>query len=844
MNRQPIAKISVGASGSVGLILAAPGEQCREQDGDQPPAGRVNAAEEASKAKDWPRAAELWEELRHEFPGHSRYWGKAGEACCEAGLIDAAEQLLAEALTLFPNDPWVRYFYATVARRRKDWPAYLSRAERLRDDFPDLPLGSAEVADALSALGRRQEAKALRAATALRFPDEFWPNFWAAWEDAQSADAAGAVEVWSRLLDRFPGQTSVVGALEEARTAAASPQPTGRGIAGAAPVMSIDDGEYRCPTDLADTEILPKRVIVLGSCLSSAWPAVIEDRFSGCVAEHFLINNAAQLPVDPPSPAATYDFQLIQIPLRQLLNEHTYFGLPYSDPTAFERLFDAVCGRLTDMLHDLMRWNQAHGVLTFVCNFLVPQQNPMGRLLPRYDLRNFVYFIEKLNEALGGELQQYENAYLFDFDQIVSTYGRRYLQDDAVWTISHGSALADTDFEQDTGRLEPLERVSRYYPLATHKLIHCACTELMAMVRTIRQADMVKLVLVDLDDTMWRGVAAEEAEASSMSREGWPLGLAEALLFLKKRGILLGIVSKNDEDRARAIWQRIYGNLIPLEVFAVRKINWQPKADNIEAILREMNLLPKSVLFIDDNPVERAAVKAAFPDIRVLGPNPYLWRRILLWAPETQVAAITTESAARTEMVQKQVERETQRKKLSREDFLASLEVTARLGEIASTVDGRFARALELINKTNQFNTTGKRWTQQEFAAFFREGGRCFVLDVTDRFTAYGIVGVLLVAGNQIAQFVMSCRVVGMDVEIAAVAGVLQAMTARGAREIHASLVHTSANLLCRDLWERCGFLPAGAEQYQRIADPPLAAPAHIAFRLDPAPQPALSAAE
>jgi predicted enzyme involved in methoxymalonyl-ACP biosynthesis len=90
----------------------------------------------------------------------------------------------------------------------------------------------------------------------------------------------------------------------------------------------------------------------------------------------------------------------------------------------------------------------------------------------------------------------------------------------------------------------------------------------------------------------------------------------------------------------------------------------------------------------------------------------------------------------------------------------------------------------------------------------------------------------------------MSCRVVGMDVEIAAVAGVLQAMTARGAREIHASLVHTSANLLCRDLWERCGFLPAGAEQYQRIADPPLAAPAHIAFRLDPAPQPALSAAE
>jgi len=230
--------------------------------------------------------------------------------------------------------------------------------------------------------------------------------------------------------------------------------------------------------------------------------------------------------------------------------------------------------------------------------------------------------------------------------------------------------------------------------------------------------------------------------------------------------------------------------------------------------------------------------------MRVLGPNPYLWRRILLWAPETQVAAITAESAARTEMVQKQVERETQKKRLSREDFLASLEVRASLGEIASTSDARFARALELINKTNQFNTTGKRWTQQELAAFFRDGGRCFVLDVTDRFTAYGIVGVLLVAGNEIAQFVMSCRVVGMDVEIAAVAGVLQAIAARGASEIRASLVPTSANLLCRDLWERCGFLPTGAEQHQRSADPPLAPPAHIALRLEPAPEPALSAAE
>ena len=388
----------------------------------------------------------------------------------------------------------------------------------------------------------------------------------------------------------------------------------------------------------------------------------------------------------------------------------------------------------------------------------------MGRLLPRYDLRNFVYFIEKLNEALARELQQYKNAYLFDLDQIASTYGRRHLQDDIVWTIAHGAALSDAGWEEDRKRLEPIEKVTCYYPMQSHDFVLHAWAELIAMYRTIRQTDMVKLVLVDLDDTMWRGVAAEEADASSMAREGWPLGFAEALMFLKRRGILLGIVSKNDEERVRGIWQRIYRNLIRLDDFAVRKINWQPKADNVEAILAEVNLLPNSVVFIDDNPVERAAIKAAFPEMRVLGPNPYLWRRILLWAPETQVATITAESAARTEMVQKQVEREGQRKRLSRADFLASLEIRAALHEIASTSDGRFARTLELINKTNQFNTTGKRWNLQEFTGFFRDGGRCFVLDVTDCYTAYGIVGVLLASGNDIIQFVMSCRVVGMDI--------------------------------------------------------------------------------
>ena len=823
---------------------------------------RVTAAEAASDAKEWGQAAALWDALRADFPRQAHCWLRAGEAYCEAQQFDTAEGILSRAMTLFPDDQWIGYQHAIVARRRADWRQVLQRTESLRAAWPQFWPAWIESADALEALGETAEAEKRRREAVEQFPNHFWPNYGVARVAAKGTDRAGAISIWSELMARFPNQPAAVEALQAAVGTAEHPlsqvpptidgqrpmpNPSSAsavpGDATGAVIVPVGDAEYRCPTDLALTEIALKRVMVIGSCLSAAWPMVLQEKHPNCVADHFLVNNAAMLPERFPAAAEEYDFHVIQIPLRQILRERMHFGLSYADPGVFKRLFETARVQLAETLAELMRWNQTHGIPTFVCNFLVPQQNPMGRLLPRYDLRNFVYFIEKLNEALGQELQQYQNAYLFDFDQIVSTYGKRRFQDDVLWTISHGAALSDTGWEEDAGRLEPIERVSSYYPLATHDFVVHAWAELTAMYRTIGQADQVKLVLVDLDDTLWRGVAADEADASSMAREGWPLGLAEALMFLKRRGVLLGIVSKNDEGRVRGIWQRIYGDLVRLEDFAVRRINWQPKADNVEEILEEVNLLAKSVVFIDDNPVERAAVKAAFPDMRVLGPNPYLWRRILLWAPETQVAAITAESAVRTEMVQKQVERETQRKRLSREEFLASLQVRASLFEIASTSDPRFARVLELINKTNQFNTTGGRWTLQEFTGFFRDGGRCFALDVTDQYTAYGVVGVLLVNGNEIIQFVMSCRVVGMDVEIAAVGGVLQALAALGTAQYAARLTHTSANLLCRDLWERCGFVADGGERYRRGADP-FAFPTHIVLQTDVAERPALSAAE
>jgi FkbH-like protein len=585
------------------------------------------------------------------------------------------------------------------------------------------------------------------------------------------------------------------------------------------------DDRLRIPLDLQQTGQRPRRVIVVGSCLSEYLVGRFEEAADGCACDFVLANHLRELPKDPPRPIADYDFQFVQPVLRSLMPERSYLPLSYDDPAAHERLFEYARQRLPHDLAAVMRWNKEHGLLTFVANFFVPQQNPMGRLMPRYDLRNPAYMIERLNQLLAEEVARSPNAYVVDVDQIAAGLGKAFIQDDATTILAHNNVL-DEEFTDIDDLIEWHPPVTEVYPVRNVAFARAVWAELLAMLRTVRQIDVVKLVAVDLDGVLWRGIAAEEDDEEDRV-EGWPLGIIEALQFLKRRGVLLAIVSKNDEARIEERWDKIMRGKLHLGDFAVRRINWRPKAENLEEIIREVNVLPRSVVFIDDNPVERAAVRAAHPEVRVLEAHPYLIRRILLWSSETQTAGVTEESARRTEMVRAQVEREADSRRMSREEFLASLKVAVRLFEIAGVDDKRFPRALELINKTNQFNTTGRRWTATDCIAAFARGARFHVFEVQDRFTRYGLVGVVVVEAGRIDQFVMSCRVLGLDVEKAVVAA-LSARLQNGS-DLTARLEATEANLPCRDLYDRCGFKQDGNDWIKPRAYT-VEAPAHVAI--------------
>lgn len=725
-------------------------------------------------------------------------------------------------------DIWAELRSARAARVGGDLDREFEIYERICAEFPGEPAGYAARIEWLYGAARLDEAEAVGRDAMKRFPDDGWIWHWSAAVAEARGDCGAALKRWRAVhaheAHRRHAESGVMRTLQSAGDLdrlGAVLQATNL------EAEAVADLDYRCPTDLRKTPTVVGRGLVIGSCLASGLPWTFKAYEPRCETDYLLINNFSPLPEAPPHPVKAYDFQLIQIPFRSILPEYEYMQGKYDDVAAFEERFQSCCDRIDRCLELYLKWNAEFGLLTFVCNFLVPQQNPMGRLLPRCDLRNFVYFVEKLNEYLATRITAYKSVYLFDLDQITANFGRRYLQDDVVSMSGHGAYLFDAPHVLDEARLDKLGELTSYYPSRLPEIMRVVGRELEAMLRTVRQVDSVKLVLIDLDDTLWRGVLAE---SGSTDIEGWPLGFAEALLHLKRRGVILGIVSKNSEERITPLWSEVFRGRLNLDDFAVRKINWSPKSENISEILSEVNLLPKNVLFIDDNPVERSHVKQAFPDLRVIGANPYLWRRILLWSAETQTAGVTGESSRRSEMIKAQVEREQLRKKVSREEFLASLGVSVAISEIVAVDDPAFARALELLNKTNQFNTTGVRWTAAEALAYFESGGSFFTLTVADKFTAYGLVGVICAKPGRIDQFVMSCRVFGLDVELAMVSVVLGRLT-RAAEPVTAAIVETAANQPSRDIWTRCGFQKAG-EDFEFSGQEPPPIPEHIS-RID-----------
>jgi len=331
--------------------------------------------------------------------------------------------------------------------------------------------------------------------------------------------------------------------------------------------------------------------------------------------------------------------------------------------------------------------------------------------------------------------------------------------------------------------------------------------------RTVLGIGRKKCVIVDLDGTLWPGVLAETGApfawtpeiSGAFSYVGLYFGLHEALLCLKRRGLVLACVSKNDETTVRQLWKYPANyprdRLLGPDDFVTWRVNWNDKVANIRAIAEELGFALDTFLFIDDHPVERDRVRQRLPEVEVWGEDPFSLRRMLLSDPRLQVPMVTQESADRTNLVKAQLERRQFRETMSEDQYLASLQIQCRIERLIS--DSRLLRFAELFERTTQFNTTGRKFSLAELAALLlNPAAHLFALDVSDRFGDHGLCGGAVIVNGEILALAMSCRVLGTGVEHR----FLRHILAEVQENLTARIIETPRNISVRNIYRDHGF--------------------------------------
>jgi FkbH-like protein len=327
-----------------------------------------------------------------------------------------------------------------------------------------------------------------------------------------------------------------------------------------------------------------------------------------------------------------------------------------------------------------------------------------------------------------------------------------------------------------------------------------------------------KCVILDLDGTLWPGVLAETGSPFAWTPEisgafsfiGLYFGLHEALLCLKKRGIVLACVSKNDEATVRELWKypdhHPRHRLLTPDDFVTWRVNWDDKVGNIRSIAEELGFALDSFLFIDDNPVERDRVRQRLPEVEVWGEDMFGLRRRLLNDPRLQLPVITAEAAARSTLVKAQLERQHLRAETSDEArYIESLQIQCRI-ECLTATSTRLERVEELFQRTTQFNTTGRKFSTLELATLAgNPNARLFALDVSDRFGNHGLVGAAVIADGEILGLVLSCRALGMGIEHTFLLHILDELKATTVC-VRGRIISTSRNIPVRNLYRDNGF--------------------------------------
>jgi FkbH-like protein len=486
------------------------------------------------------------------------------------------------------------------------------------------------------------------------------------------------------------------------------------------------------------------------------------------------------------------DISFLIIDTRTILRDLFYF--PYSVSPKDRREY--ITNRANEVIGLADAFTKRSNSKLIVANFSIPTYSPYGICETKTEY-GFQEMILDLNRKLKAEFSNKYSVYTYDFNAFVTKYGevnvfdyRQFLFGDIKIALNYIPYLA----EDLMGYIKPLTGINR------------------------------KCIVVDLDNTLWGGVVGEDGfEGIELGPKAPGIAYVELqrhLLSLWQRGIILAINSKNNPDDALKVIREHPYMVLREENFASIKINWSDKISNMRQIAEELNIGLDSIVYLDDDPINRELMRKALPEILTveLPRDPAVYAHAVMGLTDLNVLTITDEDIKRGQMYLQQKRRREFEKETAGttnlEDFLSQLGIRIKIKKADQFTIPRIA---QLISKTNQFNLTTHRYQEEDIRKFSQDNNMIVgCAQVEDKYGDNGITAAFIIKKDKdhsewtIDTFLLSCRVMGRGVEKAIMAFILNEAKKEGITRLKGQYVPTKKNKPCEEFLSSCGFQRQG----------------------------------
>lgn len=414
---------------------------------------------------------------------------------------------------------------------------------------------------------------------------------------------------------------------------------------------------------------------------------------------------------------------------------------------------------------------------------------------------SFLFQLRKLNLLMMEGAQQNKSVFLLDLNAIQRQMGSGVFFDEKYYYSAK----------------TPISLTAM--PLAAKQVID---------VLDALRGRVKKCVILDLDNTLWGGVIGDDGLSGIEIGE---LGAGHAfsefqmwLRELRRRGVLLAVCSKNNEDTAKEPFEKHPDMVLRLSDISMFVANWQDKASNIRVIQQTLNIGMDSMVFLDDNPFERELVRSLIPEITVpeLPEDPALYCTVLKQMNLFETASFSAEDAVRTEQYQAEAGRVALQKQFhSMDEYLMSLEMRA---EVKPFDAFHYPRIAQLTQRSNQFNLRTVRYTEEDIGRIAEdEDYLTLYFTLRDKFGSHGLISVVILQKEGDTLFVntwlMSCRVLKRGMEEFIANSIMRLAKEKGFRCVVGEYLQTPKNRMVEHLYEQLGFVPLGGGRYEMAAE-------------------------